>query len=67
MNENKLLKQTLEDNKRKLEAAKARCKVLESESNNAKIKLNAISEQNEKDHELITSLMVNDMQCYMSS
>lgn len=59
MNENKELRETLEDNKRKLEATKARCKVLELECNNIRTKLSTTSNKNEKDHELITSLMVN--------
>lgn len=58
MNENKDLKQALEDSKKRLDASKARCRVLETECNNIRIKLSTISDQAEKDHELITSLMV---------
>lgn len=58
MNENKELKQASEDSKRRLDASKARCRVLETECNNIRIKLSTISEQNEKDRELVTSLMV---------
>lgn len=60
MHENKDLKQALDDNKKRLEASKARCKVLETECNNIKIKLSTISDQAERDHELITSLMVTE-------
>lgn len=58
LNENKELKQNLEDNKKRLEASRARCRVLETDCNNIKIKLSTICNQAEKDHELITSLMV---------
>lgn len=58
INENKELKQALEDSKKKLEASKARCRVLESDCNNIRVKLSTISSQTEKDHEIITSLMV---------
>lgn len=58
MNENKDLKQALEDNKKRLDASKARCRVLETECNNIRTKLSTITDQSERDRELITSLMV---------
>lgn len=56
--ENADLRQALEDMKRKLQAAKARCKTLETECCSVKSKLIATAEQNDKDHELVTTLMV---------
>lgn len=58
MNENKDLKQALEETKKRLDASKARCRVLETECNSIRIKLSTITEQAERDRELITSLMV---------
>lgn len=56
--ENADLKQALEETKRKLESSRARCKVLESEVNTSKTKLSTITEQHERDCELINTLMV---------
>lgn len=60
--ENVNLKQEIEDLRRKLEGSKARCKILETEYNNAKAKMAALIDQSERDHEMITSLMVRSLQ-----
>ncbi|KAB0796712.1 hypothetical protein PPYR_10773 [Photinus pyralis] len=54
--ENYALQNTVHDLKRRLDAARARNKVIESESSALRAKCSAITEQNEHDRDMITSL-----------
>lgn len=47
-----------EDTKRKLDTSRARAKMLEVECSSLRTKFNTVTEQNEKDLQLVTSLSV---------
>lgn len=50
----------IEDTKRKLDTSKARTKMLEAECSSLRSKFSAVTEQNGKDLQLVTSLSVTN-------
>lgn len=57
--ENSELNNSANELQRKLDIAKARCRVLEKECGLLKTKMVAMNEQNQRDQEIITSLTVS--------
>lgn len=58
MKENNCLKENLQETKKKLETFKSRCKVLDLDNGNLRIRMSNLTESNEKDRELIKQLTV---------